>query len=130
MLGYTQFSWENFSGEEPQPASADKAWAALTDDEKAAARVLGYTGTIWDNESGAETQPASANKYWAELTSCGAFRSIALTLWLFLAAAYQRHHMCVCVCVCACSCDCQCQCRCFYPFESQRIETPVADVVD
>ena len=70
-LGYTQVLWDNASGKEKQPASADKAWAELTPKERAAATVLGYTAKSWDNESGAEPQPASADKYWAELTSCG-----------------------------------------------------------
>ena len=73
MLGYTQVSWDNESGEEKQPASADKYWANLTDSEKAAARVLGYTEKAWDDESGSEAQPASAIKHWDELTSCGEY---------------------------------------------------------
>ena len=64
VLGYTQVSWDNESGEEPQPASYDKFWTELTDEERAAAVSLGYTQAIWD-------QPAAGNKYWAELTSCG-----------------------------------------------------------
>ena len=71
VLGYTQVAWDNASGKERQPASADKYWANLTDSEKAAAVVLGYNGTIWDDESGSEPQPVSAIKYWDELTSCG-----------------------------------------------------------
>ena len=81
-LGYTPFSWDNFSGKEPQPPSADKSWSELTNNEKAAARVLGYTGKIWDNESGLEAQAFFVNKnwpafykYWPQLTSCGNFRS-------------------------------------------------------
>ena len=77
-LGYTPFSWDNFSGKEPQPPSADKYWSELTDKEKAAARVLGYTGKIWDNESGLEAQPTSFDKHWMELTSCGGFMFIKL----------------------------------------------------
>ena len=83
VLGYTRVSWDNFSGKEPQPASADKRWAQLTDKEKAAARVLGYTGKIWDNESGVEPQPVSVNKYWPELTSCGEFRSASCVYFVF-----------------------------------------------
>ena len=71
VLGYTQASWDNLSGQEPQPPSATKAWAALTAKEKASARVLGYTQAIWNNESGVETRPTSANKQWDWLTSCG-----------------------------------------------------------
>ena len=71
MLGYTQVLWDNASGKERQPASADKYWASLTESEKAAAVLLGYNGTIWDNESGSDPQPVSAIKHWDELTSCG-----------------------------------------------------------
>ena len=77
-LGYTPFSWDNFSGKEPQPPSADKYWSELTEKEKAAARVLGYTGKIWDNESGFEAQPTSPDKHWLELTSCGGFMFILI----------------------------------------------------
>ena len=86
-MGYTEFSWDNFSGQEVQPSSSGKAWTTLTNEEKAAARVLGYTGTTWDNESGAETQPASNNKYWVQLTSCGESRCILHKL--FLAEAFS-----------------------------------------
>ena len=77
MLGYTQKNWDDVSGNEKHPASAEKYWAALTDSERAAAAVLGYTGKIWDNDSGTEKQPASADKYWIELTSgsCGESRA-------------------------------------------------------
>ena len=71
ILGYTQVSWDNESGKEQQPVSADKAWAALTQHERSAAMVLGYTRATWDNKSGSESQPASADKHWAELTACG-----------------------------------------------------------
>ena len=95
VLGYTPFSWDNFSGKEPQPASADKNWSELTDKEKAAAKVLGYTGKIWDNEADFEPQSASVHaywpafyKFWLELTSCGNFGSIlvfcALTFTIML----------------------------------------------
>ena len=70
MLGYTQVLWDNKSGKEKKPASADKYWSKLTDQEKAAAVVLGYTGSSWD-KGGKKYQPASASKYWTELTSCG-----------------------------------------------------------
>ena len=68
ILGFTQASWDNESGNEEQPSSADKGWDELTEREKAAALVLGYTRRMW--ESGT-TQPASMEKDWAELTSCG-----------------------------------------------------------
>ena len=82
MLGYTQASWDNLSGQEQQPWSSIKSWASLTDIEKEGAAVLGYTDITWDNDSGSEAQPASANKGWAELSACGdgedAFVSIRL----------------------------------------------------
>ena len=71
MLGYTQASWDNLSGQEQQPWSSIKSWASLTDIEKEGAAVLGYTDITWDNVSGSEAQPASANKGWAELSVCG-----------------------------------------------------------
>ena len=70
MLGYTQASWDNLSGQEQQPWSSIKSWASFTDNEKAAAVVLGYSQTTWDNESGSEPQPSSFDKSWAELTAC------------------------------------------------------------
>ena len=30
LLGYTELSWDNESGNEPQPAASDKYWADLT----------------------------------------------------------------------------------------------------
>ena len=71
-LGFTQVSWDNMSGEEPQPSSwMYKFWDELTDNEKAAVTLLGYSQVSWDNDSGSEPQPASAYKGWSELTSCG-----------------------------------------------------------
>ena len=66
-LGYTKLSWENKSGKEKQPSSADKGWDELTDREKAAAARLGYTGKMWDNEE----VPPAMEKEWDELTSGG-----------------------------------------------------------
>ena len=71
MLGYTQASWDNDSGQEPQPFSSYKFWASLSDNEKAAAVLLGYTEKSWDNKSGLEAQPASGAKKWVELTVSG-----------------------------------------------------------
>ena len=79
-LGYTQASWDNQSGQEIQPDSADKNWADLTASERAAAADLGFTQTSWDNESGSEPQPASEDKYYAQLTDCGAQSFIACVL--------------------------------------------------
>ena len=70
VLGFTQVSWDNLSGQEPQPWSSEKAWFELSLNEKAAAVLLGYSQTTWDNNSGSEPQPASAVKSWAELTAC------------------------------------------------------------
>ena len=70
MLGYTEVSWNNFSGKEQLPWSAIKFWSSLTVNEKAAVVVLGYTQASWDNNSGSVPQPASATKTWAMLTAC------------------------------------------------------------
>ena len=70
VLGYTQASWNNLSGKEPQPSSSNKYWSKLRHSERVAAVVLGYTGKVWDNESGSEPQPASADKLWNELSPC------------------------------------------------------------
>ena len=70
VLGYTQVSWDDLSGETRQPWAASKSWRAFTDNEKRAAGLLGYTETTWDNDSGSEPQPASAYKYWVDLTAC------------------------------------------------------------
>ena len=72
-LGYTQKTWDDVSGNEKKPASAEKYWAELTDSERAAAAVLGYTQKNWDNAN--EKKPASAGKSWSELTSCGESRA-------------------------------------------------------
>ena len=47
LLGYTQVSWDNKSGNEAQPASASKKWTDLTSQERFAATVLGYTQQTW-----------------------------------------------------------------------------------
>ena len=70
VLGYTQVSWENLSGNEPQPSSHKKSWSELRHSERVAAVLLGYTGKVWDNESGSEPQPASAKKQWSQLSPC------------------------------------------------------------
>ena len=74
-MGYTQKIWDNQSGKETYPASANKYWAELTDSERAAAAVMGYNGENWNNDSGNEKKPASAGKSWSELTSCGESRA-------------------------------------------------------
>ena len=66
-LGYTQVTWDDASGQETEPSSADKAWDELTTEEKSAAVRLGFMGKTWDNESGKEKQPASENKHWSDL---------------------------------------------------------------
>ena len=67
-LGYTQVSWDNESGKEPQPASTNKSWNQLTDLERMGAERLGYTRDMWDNGNG---EPGAAKKSWSELTACG-----------------------------------------------------------
>ena len=63
-MGYTQVSWDNESGKEPQPASISKKWTDLTGIEKTAAVVLGYSQLSWD-----DPWPAAYNKNFAELTA-------------------------------------------------------------
>ena len=87
VLGFTQVSWDDLSGQELQPSSVDKYWTNLTDSERAAAVVLGYTQTTWDNESGSEPQPASADKQWFQLISCGENPSILDPLLLVRVSA-------------------------------------------
>ena len=71
-LGFTQLSWDNLSGQEPQPSSwMYKFWHELTGNEKAAVTLLGYNKTTWDNDSGSEPQPTSIFKRWDKLTACG-----------------------------------------------------------
>jgi len=45
VLGWTEESWE---GEAKQPASEDKYWNQLSDEEREACRKLGYTKRLWD----------------------------------------------------------------------------------
>ena len=69
VLGYTQLSWDNISGEEKQPLSMDKYWDELTELEQVAAFELGYTPKMWDK---GKKLPPAMEKHWAELTtSCG-----------------------------------------------------------
>ena len=69
VLGYTQVSWDNISGEEKQPSSTEKYWDELTEQERAAAITLGYTRPMWDKD---KKLPPAMEKHWAELTtSCG-----------------------------------------------------------
>ena len=70
-LGHTQASWDNLSGQEPQPESFSSPWIYLNPNEKKAALLLGYTQETWDRVSQSEPQPESYYKYWDELTACG-----------------------------------------------------------
>jgi len=45
ILGWDEASWE---GEAAQPASEDKYWFGLSEEERAAAGKLGYTKESWD----------------------------------------------------------------------------------
>lgn len=67
LLGYTQVSWDNLSGEEKQPDSMDMDWEELSERERTALDVLGYTRKKWEDEE----EPASMTKGWANLTSSG-----------------------------------------------------------
>ena len=102
-LGYTEKTWDNLSGKEPQPASADKWWAQMTDKERAGWTILGYTGKSWDNLSGQEKQPAVSNLYWRQLKPCGEFvhsplvvnTSVSLIIWTGTCANFvycKRQH--------------------------------------
>ena len=46
VLGWNEDSWE---GEAKQPASEDKYWNQLSQDEKDACTKLGYNKSLWDN---------------------------------------------------------------------------------
>ena len=52
------------SGNEAEPASADKLWSELSKKEKEAVLVLGYSQLAWDNP-----WPAAGDKYFAQLTA-------------------------------------------------------------
>jgi hypothetical protein len=45
VLGWTEASWNE---EEKPPASEDKYWNQLSDEERAACEKLGYTKELWD----------------------------------------------------------------------------------
>ena len=45
VLGWTEDSWE---GEAKQPASEDKYWKQLSEEERAACKKLGYNKRLWD----------------------------------------------------------------------------------
>jgi len=45
VLGWTEASWNE---EEKPPASEDKYWNQLSDEEREAAEKLGYTKELWD----------------------------------------------------------------------------------
>ena len=63
MLGFTEVTWDNCSGEEPQPAAVRKTWDELTDDERTAVEYLGFIKLSWDTRA-----PSSSTKTWAALT--------------------------------------------------------------
>ena len=62
VLGFTEVTWDNWSGSEPQPATLDIPWENLTDDEKAAATYLGFGQRSWDTR-----EPRAAKLAWANL---------------------------------------------------------------
>ena len=63
VLGFTQSTWDNLSGKEPQPFSLDKVWDELTNEERAGAEALGYIGLVWDTQP-----PRAARVSWSELS--------------------------------------------------------------
>ena len=85
VLGYSQASWDNESGQETQPASSEKYWAQLTHDERAAAGVLGFTDPTWDE------QPAATRKAWAQLTEYEQQAARALGYVQLSWDKYSRH---------------------------------------
>ena len=71
MLGYTQVSWDNASGNERKPLAARKKWASLTDNEKLAVGLLGFTEMSWSTGLGYTIRSSSSiDKRWSELTVC------------------------------------------------------------
>lgn len=73
VLGFTETTWDNLSGKEPQPAAMRQHWADLTDNEQEALKALNFNRIIWDSQ-----RPESAEKQWDELTQ--AERQAATTL--------------------------------------------------
>ena len=61
VLGFDFYLW--FSSKAPQPASTEKTWIEMTDEEKATLLILGYSAHGWDTRS-----PSSDNLYWRDLT--------------------------------------------------------------
>ena len=47
-LGWNEQIWE--SDAPAEPASNSKAWAELSENEQAAARLLGYKANTWDSD--------------------------------------------------------------------------------
>ena len=61
VLGYDGASWN--STEVEQPASTNKNWDDMTEEEQAALQILGYSQHGWDTRD-----PHSNNQYWGDLT--------------------------------------------------------------
>ena len=94
VLGYTEVSWNNFSGEELQPWSYIKSWVHLSENEKQAAVFLGYTEKSWDDYSGSEPKPPVHNTGWADLTVCGKKQeSIAQSLLTTIFCFWEITHL-------------------------------------
>ena len=93
VLGYSQVSWDNESGEEQQPVTQFLSWAALTDDEKAAGTLLGYNATRWDNVSRSEAEPAVVDKSWSELTSCADGECACMDMYLTCCSVSSSENM-------------------------------------
>ena len=61
VLGFDFYSW--FASKAPQPASTEKTWIEMTDEEKSALLALGYSAHGWDTR-----EPHSSYKLWGDLT--------------------------------------------------------------
>ena len=61
ILGFDYESWS--SSQVQQPASTEKTWVEMTDEEKVALQILGYSASSWDNR-----EPHSSYQMWGDLT--------------------------------------------------------------
>ena len=84
VFGFTQVSWDNVSGKEPQPqpSSWNTVWNELTENERAAVSMLGYNEMRWNNQESFQWQPAAFFKSWDELTKCSDGEHILFTVRL------------------------------------------------
>ena len=92
LLGFTQVSWDDLSGQEPQPSSWSKYWDELSANEREAVRLLGYNQKVWDNDSGLEPQPIAFFKSWDELTKCGEGEDVSIP---HVSPIFAHIHVCL-----------------------------------